>query len=240
MLSVIFISLDNKLLLLLTIKTEILTIRNRGQHFLGLITRHCPNSHRIRISFNSFSVWFGHTNLTHPLYTIIMRKTLCAFVKLLKEQFSQLNPLFVYYLQVSLLRSHAGEHLLLSLARRSLPYRDILLLGNDTILPRHVTDPAVSRIVGRILDEVITPLREVNADDTEIACLKSIVFFDPGVCLCDCIFEGVSSHYIIASSLSQCPSGSILFDVWRRAFGQWAIDDEITIGWNWTLAPETM
>ena len=38
--------------------------------------------------------------------------------------------------QVALLRAHAGEHLLLGLARRSMNLRGILLLGNDRIIPK--------------------------------------------------------------------------------------------------------
>ena len=84
-------------------------------------------------------------------------------------------------LQVSLLRAHAGQHLLLSLVRRSMPYKDILLLGNDTIIPRHSLEPAMSRLAARVLDELIEPLRDAQIDDTELACLKTIVFFDPGM-----------------------------------------------------------
>lgn len=83
--------------------------------------------------------------------------------------------------QVSLLRAHAGEHLLLSLVRRSMPYKDVLLLGNDTVVRRQSTECAMSRLTARILDELIEPLRGVQIDDTELACLKTIVFFDPGM-----------------------------------------------------------
>lgn len=38
--------------------------------------------------------------------------------------------------QVALLRAHAGEHLLLGLARRSLHLKDVLLLGNNCIITR--------------------------------------------------------------------------------------------------------
>jgi len=62
-----------------------------------------------------------------------------------------------------------------------MPYKDILLLGNDTIVPRHSSEPGMSRLATRILDELIEPLRDVQIDDTELACLKSIVFFDPGM-----------------------------------------------------------
>lgn len=81
--------------------------------------------------------------------------------------------------QVALLRAHAGEHLLLGLARRSMHLKDLLLLGNDFIIPRHSAEVEISRIGSRIMDELITTLREVHVDDTEFACLKAIVFFDP-------------------------------------------------------------
>ncbi|XP_054718685.1 hepatocyte nuclear factor 4-gamma-like isoform X2 [Uloborus diversus] len=81
--------------------------------------------------------------------------------------------------QVALLRAHAGEHLLLGLARRSAHLRDTLLLGNDFVIPRQSTEVEISRIGCRILDELATTLREARVDDTEFACLKAIVFFDP-------------------------------------------------------------
>lgn len=37
--------------------------------------------------------------------------------------------LCLVYVQVSLLRAHSAEHLILGVARRSLPYNDIILLG---------------------------------------------------------------------------------------------------------------
>ena len=83
---------------------------------------------------------------------------------------------------MSLLRAHAGEHLLLGAARRSLPFRDVLLLGNDCVLPRHLANESadVGRVVGRVLDELVQPMRDVLLDDAEFACLRAIVFFDPG------------------------------------------------------------
>lgn len=81
---------------------------------------------------------------------------------------------------MALLRAHAGEHLVLGAARRSIPFKDVLLLGNDSLIPRHSTDVDIGRIANRIIDELINPLREIQIDDSEFACLKSIVFFDPG------------------------------------------------------------
>ena len=81
---------------------------------------------------------------------------------------------------MALLRAHAGEHLILGVARRSIPHKDILLLGNDGIIPRNTTDVDIGRVAVRILDELVKPLRDVQIDDSEFACLKAIVFFDPG------------------------------------------------------------
>lgn len=44
----------------------------------------------------------------------------------------------LHVFQVSLLRAHAGEHLLLGLAKRSLMLKDVLLLGNNRVITRHV------------------------------------------------------------------------------------------------------
>ncbi|KAK7504698.1 hypothetical protein BaRGS_00004184, partial [Batillaria attramentaria] len=81
--------------------------------------------------------------------------------------------------QVALLRAHAGEHLLLGVAKRSLALNDVLLLGNDSIITRLSPDPDIGRIASRIIDELVQPLRDVNIDETEFACMKAIVFFDP-------------------------------------------------------------
>ncbi|RWS07404.1 hepatocyte nuclear factor 4-gamma-like protein [Dinothrombium tinctorium] len=81
--------------------------------------------------------------------------------------------------QVALLRAHAGEHLLLGLARRSIGLKDQLLLGNDFVIYRHSPDEDINRIGVRIMDELVSVLRDVQIDDWEFACLKAIVFFDP-------------------------------------------------------------
>ena len=92
--------------------------------------------------------------------------------------------------QVALLRAHAGEHLLLGLARRPMNLNNILLLGNDMIIPRDIrqwsgvwmTEPqdTVVRDIGvRVMNELVSPFKAIQMDDTEFACLKAIVFFDP-------------------------------------------------------------
>lgn len=81
---------------------------------------------------------------------------------------------------MGLLRAHASEHLILGAARRSMPYKDVVLLGNDCIIPRNIPELEVAKIAARVLDEIVQPLRDVQVDDTEFACLRTIVFFDPG------------------------------------------------------------
>ncbi|XP_067620786.1 transcription factor HNF-4 homolog isoform X2 [Eurosta solidaginis] len=87
--------------------------------------------------------------------------------------------------QVALLRAHAGEHLLLGLSRRSMHLKDVLLLGNNCVITKHCPDARlspnldISRIGARIIDELVFALKDVNIDDTELACIKALVFFDP-------------------------------------------------------------
>uniref|UniRef100_A0A1B6MHM9 Hepatocyte nuclear factor 4 n=1 Tax=Graphocephala atropunctata TaxID=36148 RepID=A0A1B6MHM9_9HEMI len=87
--------------------------------------------------------------------------------------------------QVALLRAHAGEHLLLGLARRSLHLKDVLLLGNNCVITRYCAEAGIApdlditRVGTRVMDELVRPFMEVQIDDTEFACLKAIVFFDP-------------------------------------------------------------
>ena len=82
--------------------------------------------------------------------------------------------------QVALLRAHASEHLILGVSRRSMKLHEVLLLGNDLVIPRTAGDVEVRRIATRVLDELVEPMRQLNVDDTEYACLKAIVFFNPG------------------------------------------------------------
>lgn len=81
--------------------------------------------------------------------------------------------------QVALLRAHAGEHLLLGAAWRSMRLQDMILLGNDCVILKNSAEMEISRIGQRVLEELIKPLRAVQLDEHEYACIKAIVFFDP-------------------------------------------------------------
>jgi len=80
--------------------------------------------------------------------------------------------------KIALLRGHTGENLVLGVACRSLNCDDYLLLGNHYVIPRNTSDVGLTRAAGRILDEIVKPLKEIQLDEKEYACLKAIVFFD--------------------------------------------------------------
>uniref|UniRef100_A0A3B4UZM8 Hepatic nuclear factor 4, beta n=1 Tax=Seriola dumerili TaxID=41447 RepID=A0A3B4UZM8_SERDU len=81
--------------------------------------------------------------------------------------------------RVTLLRTHSAEHLILGAARRSLPYNNLILLGNDSVIPLRGAQIEVSRVAFRIQEELVKPLRELDITDKEFACLKTIVVFAP-------------------------------------------------------------
>ncbi|XP_064797286.1 hepatocyte nuclear factor 4-gamma-like isoform X1 [Oncorhynchus masou masou] len=81
--------------------------------------------------------------------------------------------------QVSLLRAHAGEHLLLGVAKRSMPFKDFLLLGNGCVIHGSSAQPEIGRVANRVLGELVLPFQDIQIDDNEYAALKALVFFDP-------------------------------------------------------------
>ena len=54
-------------------------------------------------------------------------------------------------------------------------------LGNNYIIHRNSCEVEISRVANRVLDELVRPFQEIQIDDNEYACLKAIVFFDPGL-----------------------------------------------------------
>jgi len=64
-------------------------------------------------------------------------------------------------------------------------------------------------VANRILDELVRPFQEIQIDDNEYACLKAIVFFDPGtfskislriivrMIILKIIFVDVASHHVM-------------------------------------------
>jgi hypothetical protein len=82
--------------------------------------------------------------------------------------------------KIALLKTHAGENLILGAARRSLRCTDKLILGNGAMISRDKSEYEISKIAGMVLDLIVSPLRDIQINDHEFSCLKAIVFFDPG------------------------------------------------------------
>ena len=83
--------------------------------------------------------------------------------------------------QVSLLRAHASEHLILGVSQRSMTIKDALLLGNELIISRNHPEVDIRKIAIRTMDELVQPMVDLELDDTEYACLKAVIFFNPGI-----------------------------------------------------------
>lgn len=135
---------------------------------------------------------FGHMTSPHVSESVLASRKvasmndICESMKqqlLVLVEWAKYIPSFCELLlddQVALLRAHAGEHLVLGAARRSMHLKDILLLGENVVLPRQSPDQLdIYRVASRVLDELVSPMRDVGLDDQEFACLKAIVFFDP-------------------------------------------------------------
>uniref|UniRef100_A0A8C1RPE9 Hepatic nuclear factor 4, beta n=1 Tax=Cyprinus carpio TaxID=7962 RepID=A0A8C1RPE9_CYPCA len=147
-----------------------------------------PGVGTISLSLNSES--FCHLQNQNPMRDINTKKIagvgdVCESMKqqlLLLVEWAKRIPEFCELSvddRVALLRAHSAEHLILGVARRSLPYNDIILLGNDFIIPVRGTEQEMSKVATRILEELVRPLKELNITDTEFVCLKTIVFFAP-------------------------------------------------------------
>lgn len=82
--------------------------------------------------------------------------------------------------QVSLLRANYRELICLSCTHRSIPYNDSLLLANGHLFkPETCPDENLKFILERLTQDLISVMAELNIDQTELACLKSILLFDP-------------------------------------------------------------
>ncbi|CAM2697686.1 unnamed protein product [Rotaria socialis] len=126
------------------------------------LDRHPSNTERVQATLETIGI-----SMNYQLRSLIeWAKDLKGFIELSDND------------KIALLRGHTGENLVLGLACRSLNCDDYLLLGNHYVIPRNTSDPGLTRAAGRILDEIVKPLKEIQLDEKEYACLKAIVFFD--------------------------------------------------------------
>ena len=84
--------------------------------------------------------------------------------------------------QVKLLKASWCEHCTLKLAACNGHKSDTILLSHGLSVKRDsVEDPEVRRVLQRIFNEVAYWLDYLNVDRVEMACLRGIMLFNPGM-----------------------------------------------------------
>ncbi|CAF4652488.1 unnamed protein product [Rotaria socialis] len=145
--------------------TALLKAEKTAQEYIGRqirLDRQPSNTERVQATLETIGI-----SMNYQLRSLIeWAKDLKGFVELSDTD------------KIALLRGHTGENLILGVACRSLNCDDYLLLGNHYVILRNASDPGLSRAAGRILDEIVKPLKDNQLDEKEYACLKAIVFFD--------------------------------------------------------------
>lgn len=92
--------------------------------------------------------------------------------------------------QVTLLRTGWNELLIASFAHRSTVIEDGILLSTGMHVHRSTAHQAgVGMIFDRVLTELVSKMREMKMDRTELGCLRAIVLFNPGRTKCVIKFE---------------------------------------------------
>ncbi|XP_053597436.1 retinoic acid receptor RXR-alpha-B isoform X2 [Microplitis mediator] len=81
--------------------------------------------------------------------------------------------------QVLLLRAGWNELLIAAFSHRSIDVQDGIVLGKDIIVNRSSAQQAgLSAIFDRVLSELVTKMREMKMDKTELGCLRAIILFN--------------------------------------------------------------
>uniref|UniRef100_A0A8C3JS47 Retinoic acid receptor RXR n=1 Tax=Calidris pygmaea TaxID=425635 RepID=A0A8C3JS47_9CHAR len=85
--------------------------------------------------------------------------------------------------QVILLRAGWNELLIASFSHRSIAVKDGILLATGLHVHRNSAHSAgVGAIFDRVLTELVSKMRDMQMDKTELGCLRAIVLFNPGTC----------------------------------------------------------
>ncbi|XP_015191457.1 PREDICTED: retinoic acid receptor RXR-alpha-B isoform X2 [Polistes dominula] len=84
--------------------------------------------------------------------------------------------------QKLLLRCGWNELMIASFSHRSTSYKDCLVLANGFLINRELAPhTGVSPIFDHVLSELVTKMRDMKVDKTEIGCLRSIILYNPDV-----------------------------------------------------------
>ncbi|MED6251763.1 hypothetical protein ATANTOWER_002582 [Ataeniobius toweri] len=82
--------------------------------------------------------------------------------------------------QVILLRAGWNELLIASFSHRSIAVKDGILLATGLHVHRNSAHSAgVGAIFDRVLTELVSKMRDMQMDKTELGCLRAIVLFNP-------------------------------------------------------------
>ncbi|PAV67724.1 hypothetical protein WR25_04235 [Diploscapter pachys] len=97
--------------------------------------------------------------------------------------------------QAALLKCTAAQVIILGVAYRSLSLNGAICLANDRLLPKDhaalIGD--INCVVGRIIDELVVPMRNLGIDLVEYVILKAILFFNP-------VSRGVNDHEAVENA----------------------------------------
>uniref|UniRef100_A0A1B6J1Y2 Nuclear receptor subfamily 2 group B member 4 n=1 Tax=Homalodisca liturata TaxID=320908 RepID=A0A1B6J1Y2_9HEMI len=84
--------------------------------------------------------------------------------------------------QVLLLRTGWNELMIAAFSHRSIGVRDGIVLATGVTIYRNSAQQAgVGMIFDRVLTELVTKMRDMHMDKTELGCLRSIILFNPTV-----------------------------------------------------------
>jgi len=84
--------------------------------------------------------------------------------------------------QVLLLRAGWNELLIASFSHRSIDLKDGIVLATGLTIYRNTANQVgVSGIYDRVLTELVSKMREMKMDKTELGCLRSIILYNPEV-----------------------------------------------------------
>lgn len=82
--------------------------------------------------------------------------------------------------QVILLKAGWNELLIASLAHRSMCTKDSIQLASGLVVSRHsAAQVGVGCIFDRVLSELVSKMKQLSVDKTELGCLRCIVLFNP-------------------------------------------------------------
>ncbi|KAG5325152.1 RXR protein, partial [Pseudoatta argentina] len=84
--------------------------------------------------------------------------------------------------QVHLLNAGWNELLIAAFSHRSIDTKDSIILTTGAAVHRHSAQQAgVVTIFDRVISELVSKMREMKVDKTELGCLRSIILFNPDV-----------------------------------------------------------